>query len=92
MAQHNSGLSLSGAVGSGDRRQALEAMRDALAAAMELAEPSVMAQLAGQLRQVLRELDELPASEGKSKRDELADRRKNRRAKAAVSAPATGSH
>jgi hypothetical protein len=57
-----------------DRRERLEAIRDQLTAAMSSAEPSVMAQLAGQLRQTLKELDELPAAEGKSARERFADR------------------
>lgn len=77
-------MSLSAVVGEGDRRRSLEAMRDALAVAMAQAEPREMASLANQLRQVLRELDELPAGERLSKRDELAQRRKDRRAKAAA--------
>jgi hypothetical protein len=75
MVQRNSDSSLSAAVESGSRRKALEAVRDALGVAMESAEPSVMAQIAGQLRQVLREIDELPADdEGKSARERFADR------------------
>ena len=81
-------MTLSTVVGEGDRRRALEAMRDALAAAMEQSDPNVMAQIAGQLRQVLREIDELPAGERMSKRDELAQRRKDRRAKAAAESSA----
>ena len=57
-----------------DRRERLEAIRDQLTTAMSSAEPSVMAQLAGQLRQTLKELDELPAAEGKSARERFADR------------------
>lgn len=45
---------------SGDRRQALEALRDELAATLEQADVAVKAQLAGQLRATLKELDELP--------------------------------
>jgi hypothetical protein len=81
-------MSLSSVVGEGDRRRSLEAMRDALAIAMSQAEPREMAPLANQLRQVLRELDEMPAGERLSKRDELAQRRQDRRSKAAAEPPA----
>jgi hypothetical protein len=81
-------MSLSSVVSEGDRRRSLEAMRDALAIAMSQAEPREMAPLANQLRQVLRELDEMPAGERLSKRDELAQRRQDRRSKAAAEPPA----
>lgn len=42
------------------RRQRLIELRDMLLVAMKSAEPSVMAQLAGQYRQTLKELAELP--------------------------------
>ncbi len=42
------------------RRQRLIELRDMLLLAMKSAEPSVMAQLAGQYRQTLKELAELP--------------------------------
>ena len=57
-----------------DRRERLESIRDQLTTAMLVAEPSVLAQLSGQLRQTLKELDELPATEGKSARERFADR------------------
>ena len=57
-----------------DRRQRLEDIRDQLTAAMSAAEPSVMAQIAGQLRQTLKELDELPEAEGKSARERFSER------------------
>jgi hypothetical protein len=72
-----------------DRRSALEALRDVLASALELAEVPVKAQIAGQLRQILRELDEMPQMGARSKRDELAAKRDARRAAAAADAPAT---
>lgn len=81
-------MSLSKVVSEGNRREALEAMRDVLAVAMSQAEPREMAAIANQLRQVLRELDELPAGERLSKRDELAQRRQDRRAKAAAESSA----
>jgi hypothetical protein len=57
-----------------DRRERLEDIRDQLTAAMGSAEPSVMAQLAGQLRQTLKELDELDDGAGGSTADDIADR------------------
>ena len=57
-----------------DRRARLEAIRDQLTTAMEAAEPSVLAQLAGQLRQTLREIDELPEATGRSARERFAQR------------------
>ena len=57
-----------------DRRTRLEAIRDQLTSAMDAAEPAVMAQLAGQLRQTLREIDELPAATERSARERFADR------------------
>ena len=57
-----------------DRRERLERMRDQLTAAMEVVDPPVMAQIAGQLRQVLKEIDELPEPKGKSARERLAER------------------
>lgn len=57
-----------------DRRERLEMIRDELTAALTVADVSVKAQIAGQLRQTLKELDELPASEGESARDRWAKR------------------
>ena len=57
-----------------DRRERLEEIRDQLTAALRGAEPSVMAQIAGQLRQVLKEIDELPPVEGKSARERFSQR------------------
>lgn len=53
-------VSVREAVASGDFRQALDAMADTLAVAMETAAPAVVAQIAGRLQAVLdrrRELD-----------------------------------
>ncbi len=77
---------------SGDVRRTLEAMRDNLATQMDGAEPAVAAQISGQLRQVLKDLRELPADAEVSKSNELAARREARRianAKVAT-APAKG--
>ena len=57
-----------------DRRQRLEVIRDQLTVAMAEADVAVKAQVAGQLRQVLREINEIPADEGKSARERFADR------------------
>lgn len=73
MARRKAPESMVQRVGRG-RRDGLEALRDKLAADLEAAEPSVSAQIAGQLRQVLRELDELPVAGGKSARERFADR------------------
>lgn len=57
-----------------DRRQRLEDIRDQLTEALSLADVSVKAQIAGQLRQTLKELDELPEAEGGSARERFARR------------------
>ena len=62
-----------------DHRERLEILRDQLTESMLRVEPQVQAQLAGQLRQVLRELSEMGEVEGKSKRDELKEKRDARR-------------
>ena len=71
--------SVSEAVAADDMRDALKAMAAKLAADFELADPSVSAQVAGQLRQVLKDLQALPVAKGVPKRDELRDRREARR-------------
>ncbi len=48
------------------RRDDLIAMRQRLVAAMFEAEPNVLAQLVGQLRAVVKELDELPEAQPES--------------------------
>jgi hypothetical protein len=65
---------------SGDRRQALEALRDELAAALEQADVAVKAQLAGQLRAALKELDELPKVSAESPLEAAKRKRAARRA------------
>jgi hypothetical protein len=67
-------LTLTEAVKAG-HREALEAMRDKLAADMELAEPAVVAQIAGRLQAVLKELAELGGTEEVSPLDTIAARR-----------------
>jgi hypothetical protein len=69
-----------GAAKTNDRRAALIALRDSLAAAMDAAEPSVLAQLAGQYRQTLKELDELPQAKEESPLEKAAKARQARRA------------
>jgi len=68
----------------GDRRKTLEAIRDKLAADMDVAPPAVSAQLAGQLVKVLAELAELGNPQKVSALDELANRRKDRLAAAGI--------
>jgi hypothetical protein len=60
------------------RRQALEALRDKLAADIEVAPVGVSAQLAAQLRATLAELDTLDAPAEVTLEDELAARRQDR--------------
>lgn len=72
-------MSVLSAAQTGDRRLALEAMRDALSASMDAADVAVMAQLSGQLRMVLADLAALPAVKELSKTDELRSRRDARR-------------
>ena len=79
-------MSIIDAARSGDRRQALEAMRDKLAAEMDLAESSVVAQISGQLVRVLAELDGMPAGKATTL-DDLDKRRQDRLA--AAKAPAS---
>ncbi len=70
-------------VGSGDHRRALEALRDRLAADLDVAPPTVSAQLAAQLRATLAELAGLPVVISGSVVDDLIARRKARGAKTA---------
>lgn len=75
----------------GDRRASLEAIRDQLAQTMQDDVPAyVVAQVAGRLQSVLKEISELPAAKKVSKADELANRRKARIAAADQAAPAVG--
>lgn len=75
---------------SGERRDALVALRDDLAAALDAAEPNVKAQLAAQYRAVLSELAALPDETKVSKRDELAARRAGRQSAAPAVKPSGG--
>lgn len=71
------------AAGSGDRRAALEALRDKLARDLDEAPASVSAQLAAQFRATVAELAELPVPGERSVVDDLERRRADRRAAAA---------
>lgn len=71
-----------GAAQSGDRRVALEAVRNRLAAAMDAAPDAVVAQVAAQLRATLLELSALGNDQEVSLVDDLAGRRRTRRADA----------
>lgn len=64
------------------RRQALEALRDFLAASMIEVEAHSRAPLARQLTIVLEQLDNLPGGEESNPVDEVARRRAERRAAA----------
>jgi hypothetical protein len=70
---------LTAVVAEGDHRASLEALRDALAAGMEAADPNVIPQFAARLQAVLAELASLPSRE-ESEVDELVKRRQARRA------------
>jgi hypothetical protein len=76
-------VDLAEGVGSGDRRQALTAIRDKLTGELRTAEGRDAAVLAKELRATLAELDALPGGKEVSKVDELGARRKARRADAA---------
>lgn len=73
-------VSVGEAARSGDRRRTLEALRDHLADSLDAASPGVAAQLAGQLRQTLLDLDSLGEEGAPSPVDELIARRRARRA------------
>lgn len=80
------------AAASGDRRAALEAMRDQLARQMTEADTNVVAQIAARLQAVLKDLDELPVGDEVSFTDELAHRRADRLAEADVAPPPGRAH
>lgn len=63
---------------SGDRRAALERLRDTLAATLDECDPNVRPQVAAQYRATLADLAALPAAQ-KSQLDELQARRAERR-------------
>lgn len=59
---------------SGDQRQALEVLRDTLAAQLDTTESAIHAQLAAQYRATLDALAQLAEPEGKSASDRLRER------------------
>ena len=63
------------AAASGDRRQALEVLRDTLAAQLDTTEAQIHAQLAAQYRATLAELDSLTSGSRGTTFDELKQRR-----------------
>ena len=73
---------------SDDRRATLIAMRDKLAADMDIAPAAVVAQIAGRLSVVLAEIESIAEPGKVSKFDELEQRRKDRIAAADKSKPA----
>jgi hypothetical protein len=80
-------MSKTAAIRSGDRRAALEALRDVLWASIVECEPAQRASLAKQLREVLNDLDALPTGEV-SVSDDLRARRASRLAAASDQASA----
>lgn len=73
-----------------DRRAELETHLDRLAAAIEGAPPGVVAGLLRERRITLREVAEVPSSDGKSIRDDVAAKRKQRRSAAQAAEVAAG--
>lgn len=71
-----------GAAQSGDRRKALEVLRDTLARTMDECDPNMHAQVAGQYRAALADLAALADPAVKPKKDELAEKRRARRSSA----------
>jgi len=67
-------------VAGGDRGASLRAVRDALAVAIDIASPRELALLSKQLRETLAELDGLDVAKEVSASDDLAAKRKARRA------------
>ncbi len=65
---------------SGDRRRTLETLRNHLADALDEGGPGVAAQIAGQLRQTLADIDALGEPDAPSAVDDLLARRRARRA------------
>lgn len=79
-----SGPDLVAAVTSGGRRRSLEAIRDRLASDLEAAVGRDAAVIAKELRAVIDAIDKLPPAREVSTVDQLAARRKARRAKPTV--------
>jgi hypothetical protein len=85
-------MTIAAAASTGDRRAALEAMRDKLARDMDDAPPAVVAQIAGRLAAILAEIDGLAVTGERDLADELKQRRLDRIAatKSAASAERSG--
>ncbi|MFE4397199.1 MULTISPECIES: hypothetical protein [Streptomycetaceae] len=82
---------MSSAASDGDRRTALEAVRDKLAAELDEASGPVVAVLSKELRLTIAELESLPGGREVSALDELTARRAARRADAQGGDAARGS-
>jgi hypothetical protein len=74
--------SLVEAVRSGDRRVSLEKMRNALAESLEAADGKEVAAISKELREVMRELEQIPTGKEVSTSDDLAAKRAARLAAA----------
>lgn len=83
-------MSLCEAVGSGDLRASLVALRDSLAGSIEAADAEKVAPLAKQLRDTLLAVAALPESKEVSLVDELRDKRAARLAGSSVSGGSAG--
>jgi len=82
--------SLAEVVKTGTYREQLEALRDKLAADMDGVDSKVVAQVASQLRAVLKDIAALPDSKKVTAADDLRNRREARRAQAQALALASG--
>jgi hypothetical protein len=80
-------VSLADATATGDRRSALVAVRDHLADVLMTCEAGATAQLVKQLRETLAELETLDVAKEVSASDDLAAKRKARRAATKAAAP-----
>lgn len=76
--------SLRNVAADGNRRTALEVMRDSLADRFDAAEGRDAAVISKELREVMRELEQIPTGKEVSTSDDLAKRRADRIAKAAA--------
>lgn len=74
----------------GDELATLEAMRDTLAAAMDQAEPAVIAQVAGRLEAVLKRIGELRPARKETLDDVLAAKREARKGRTVAPTRSTG--
>lgn len=71
-------MSIASVAATDDEVATLRAMRDKLAADMDIAEPSVVAQISGRLEAVLRRITDLGGSGEVTLDDALAERRQQR--------------